>query len=75
MPMPVFAAREQVTLTKPEDDMLQMAVFHLARDPLEFTTAFNASLSWEGEGRDPQECLDSFVLLWDRQFSQVSFVC
>lgn len=68
MPMQITGAQEPITLWNPDDDTLRRTVYHLARDPLAFTNAFNAFLSKAGEGRDPQECLKSFVALWDQQF-------
>lgn len=61
------SSRELVAPRSTEDDLLQKAVFHLARDPIAFTNAFNAFLAETDERLDPQECLQFFVALWDKQ--------
>jgi hypothetical protein len=67
MPIKTNKAQEAVLRSPVENGTLLKAVYYMASDPREFTTAFNLFLSEAGEGRDPQECLRSFVALWDQQ--------
>lgn len=66
MPMISNNAQGPALRSPVDNDTLLKAVYFLASDTQEFTTAFNAFLSEVGEGRDPQECLKIFVALWDQ---------
>ncbi|MEL6103104.1 MAG: hypothetical protein AAFR68_17555, partial [Pseudomonadota bacterium] len=68
VPIQFAGAREPVGEHVVENETLRMAVYYLARDPVEFTAAFNVYLSEIGDGGDPQDCLRSFVTLWGKRF-------